>query len=170
MGRRQPQKDTVGGLLSSAQWGPSPADLSDSRSLDPNLHQAPEQTWRAPLSLVAPNLNLQKGAAHHSKSKKLAETVWVRHRMMRSALAWGTGRELMCLLLCVEVIFHLGVLLLSRPSLGLQSSHCLSLCFPSSDHLETVTLVGIILGSIPAIGVATGVVITLAKKMLGRYS
>ncbi|XP_026541395.1 podoplanin [Notechis scutatus] len=40
----------------------------------------------------------------------------------------------------------------------------------SEDHLETVTLVGIILGTIAAIGVATGVVIALAKKMSGRYS
>ncbi|KAM3835131.1 podoplanin isoform 2-T2 [Vipera latastei] len=38
----------------------------------------------------------------------------------------------------------------------------------SQDHLETVTLVGIILGTIAAIGVATGIVIVLAKKMSGR--
>ncbi|KAK9392197.1 podoplanin [Crotalus adamanteus] len=40
----------------------------------------------------------------------------------------------------------------------------------SEDHLETVTLVGIILGTIAAIGVATGIVIVIAKKMSGRYS
>ncbi|XP_060550298.1 podoplanin isoform X2 [Pantherophis guttatus] len=40
----------------------------------------------------------------------------------------------------------------------------------SEDPLETVTLVGIILGTIAAIGVATGIVIVLAKKMSGRYS
>lgn len=39
-----------------------------------------------------------------------------------------------------------------------------------SDQLETVTLVGIVLGTIAAIGVATGIVIALAKKMSGRYS
>ncbi|XP_015675863.1 podoplanin [Protobothrops mucrosquamatus] len=38
----------------------------------------------------------------------------------------------------------------------------------SEDHLETVTLVGIILGTIAAIGVATGIVIVVAKKMSGR--
>ncbi|XP_070812230.1 podoplanin isoform X2 [Pituophis catenifer annectens] len=38
----------------------------------------------------------------------------------------------------------------------------------SEDPLETVTLVGIILGTIAAIGVATGIVIVLAKKMSGR--
>ncbi|XP_058017194.1 podoplanin isoform X2 [Ahaetulla prasina] len=38
----------------------------------------------------------------------------------------------------------------------------------SEDHLETVTLVGIILGTVAAIGVATGIVIALAKKMSGR--
>ncbi|KAM6422647.1 podoplanin isoform 1-T1 [Liasis olivaceus] len=41
---------------------------------------------------------------------------------------------------------------------------------PPNDGLETATLVGIVLGTIAAIGVATGIIIAVAKKMSGRYS
>ncbi|XP_063173774.1 podoplanin [Candoia aspera] len=40
----------------------------------------------------------------------------------------------------------------------------------SNDSLETATLVGIIVGTIAAIAVATGIIIAVAKKMSGRYS
>ncbi|KAM6422648.1 podoplanin isoform 2-T2 [Liasis olivaceus] len=39
---------------------------------------------------------------------------------------------------------------------------------PPNDGLETATLVGIVLGTIAAIGVATGIIIAVAKKMSGR--
>lgn len=40
----------------------------------------------------------------------------------------------------------------------------------SNDGLETATLVGIIVGTIAAIAVATGIIVAIAKKMSGRYS